>query len=220
MLTGKLELLLSNSQFGFRKNRSTTDAILTFQHFVLSGFRACEDAGRATNVIAVFFDIAKAFDSVPFDKIISCLQNKFHLSSSWLHFLDSYLTGRSMRIRVGQVLSEASRIVSGVPQGSILGPTLFTAFINQVVETEIHSKSGIIMYADDIAYIHAIDSEDSESIIQEDINLLSDRISSIGLKLNARKCQYMVIGLGNQRSRSQVWLSVGNNDLEMVLVYK
>jgi hypothetical protein len=220
LLMSQIDPLLSDSQFGFRQSRSTVDAILTFQHYVLSGFRACENANRATKVVTVFFDIAKAFDTVPHDKFLVCLTEKFNLPPFWTAVLYSYLKDRTMQVKVGGSVSQISRVESGVPQGSVLGPSRFISFFNQVAEVPLNSKSRLIMYADDLVYIHPIDSSDSIQIIQSDINLLCNCIKNMVLKLNLQKCKFMVMGLGNTQSRSCYQVFVEGTNLQQVSVYK
>jgi hypothetical protein len=83
ILLNEIEPHLSKSQFGFRQNRSTSDAILLFQHYVLRGFEKCELNNSPTRVAAVFFDISKAFDCVPHDQILQSLTDDFHLPASY-----------------------------------------------------------------------------------------------------------------------------------------
>jgi hypothetical protein len=219
-LVDRVNPYLGDMQFGFRRNRSTSDAILNFQHYVLKGFRECESVNRATNVAAVFFDISKAFDTVPHDQLLICLAQKCKLSPLWLRFIQSYLTDRTMRVRVGQSFSKPACVDSGVPQGSVLGPTLFITFINQVFEVSMNSKSRIILYADDMVHLHPLDEDNSEGIVQTDIDVISDCIKSMGLKFNADKCQVMVLGLGNPKRKPQLNIFVDGNKLQQVSVYK
>jgi retron-type reverse transcriptase len=141
-------------QFGFREGRSTVDAILTMEHAILRGFELCERKKEPTNVCAVFFDVSKAFDTVPFPKLLKNLQLDFSLPTTLLATLKDYLTQRKMRVKVGKEYSSCSSIESGVVQGSAIGPVLFTAYINRVAKLELHEKSRIILYADDIVLLH------------------------------------------------------------------
>jgi hypothetical protein len=220
ILSGKINPLLNEKQFGFRAGRSTLDAILHFQHFVLEGFRSCESAHRPTNVVVIFFDIAKAFDSVPHDKLLENLARKFSLPKVWIMFLRSYLTDRKMIVRVGSSFSSPTRVESGVPQGSVLGPTIFNAFINQLFDVPLSRKASIVMYADDLAYVHPVDESDSVSLVQQDVDSISNRIKLTHLKLNASKCQLMVMGLGRSRGRTQIQISADDRPLQQVSVYK
>ena len=125
-----------------------------------------------------------------------------------------------MQVRVGQSLSSNACVKSGVPQGSVLGPTLFIAFFNQVLEVPLNSKSNMILYADDMAYLHPLVDDNSATKIQLDIDLISNQIKSMTLQLNAKKCQFMILGLGNPKKKPQISISVDENNLQQVSIYK
>jgi hypothetical protein len=113
VLQPHIEPLLSDNQFGFRERRSTSDAILLLQHHVLRGFEKCEMNKQATRVIIVFFDIAKAFDVVPHKHLLQALHEVFDLPPYLLNFIRSYLTGRTLKVKVEGSLSSAAKVTSG-----------------------------------------------------------------------------------------------------------
>jgi hypothetical protein len=191
------------------------------QHNIFSGFQYCESAKKASKVAAVFFDIKKAFDSVPHEKLLLTMADKYLLPPYWIQFLNSYLSGRTMRVKVGDKLSNSSNVDSGVPQGSVVGPTLFLAFINAVSEVRLDSKTKLILYADDIALTHPFDEEKSATKIQGDIDSLSHCIESLGLEFNATKSQYMIIHLGNALPNPfQIPLRINQSHLKCVSCVK
>jgi hypothetical protein len=102
----------------------------------------------------------------------------------------------------------------------VIGPSLFIALINRLSEVGLDTKSNIILYADDLVYTHPLHSESSENIVQREMNLLSECIQSMGLNLNKSKCQYMVLGLGNQKYKPQIQIAVNGENLQKVTVYK
>jgi len=82
--------------------------------------------------ILVGLDVSAAFDTINHDVLISRLMNQFGVDGGASGWLRSYLTDRSQCVKLGEHSSATTRCVSGVPQGSVLGPLLFTAYVSPV----------------------------------------------------------------------------------------
>ena len=106
------------------------------------------DQGRLTG--AVFVDLSKAFDTLNHEKLLSKLQ-ALGIYGIELNWSTDYLSDRVQSVHYQNGLSDPNPIVSGVPQGSILGPLLFVLFVN--VLPSVVSQCNVMMYADDTVMI-------------------------------------------------------------------
>ena len=177
---------ISKFQWGFMPRRSTTSALCSLTHEWL------KELDDGNEICSIFFDLRKAFDSVPHTHLIdqlSCLNLCPHILQ-WIH---SYLSDRSQVVAIGGELSSVKKVVSGVPQGSVLGPLLFTIYINDVVN-QISPSSSISLYADDIALYRSIRSPADYVILQADITAIATWVEEVRfLKLHADKCHFMLV---------------------------
>ena len=138
----------------------------------------------------VFLDFRKAFDSVSHKKLIMILQ-AYGIDKKMINWIENYLTGRSMAVRVNGKLSSWATVLSGVPQGSVLGPLLFLLFVNELPAWIINS---MMMFADDAKIWTKISSESDSNSLQEDLNELIIWSQTWLLKFHPEKCKMMHIG--------------------------
>ena len=130
-------------QFGFRANYSTETA----NCFFIEKVKAMVDKGGVVG--AVFLDLRKAFDTVNHKVLLSKL-SAFNCSPLTLSWIESYLTCRRQHVIVNNRLSPALDLSTGVPQGSIIGPLLFSLYINDLpsvcpdVETQLYADDTVI----------------------------------------------------------------------------
>ena len=118
----------------------------------------------------IYFDFAKAFDSVSQDLIIKKLEHEYKVDGLMPRFIKSYLQGRQQQVVIGGVPSQLL-VKSGVPQGSILGKFLFVLFINDMFEC-ISQKTDIALNADDTKIWREIKISEHHFILQSDVDKL------------------------------------------------
>ena len=115
--------LITKFQSGFRAERSTNDNLVRLETFISDAFIKRED------VVAVFFDLEKAYDTTWRCGILKVLHN-FGLKGRLPNFIKSFLEDRTIQMRVGSTLSDLYDQKQGVPQGAILSTTLFNVKLN------------------------------------------------------------------------------------------
>ncbi len=145
----------------------------------------------------MFLDLAKAFDTVNHNCLISKLQN-FNLSANALTWMISYLTKRKQCTRVVDKCSSFASCPIGVPQGSILGPILFSFYINDL--PQVCPGVNVVMYADDtVLFVHARTKELVASKLTSAMVEVLNWLNKSRLSLNVSKtvCMYFTAGKHN-----------------------
>ena len=196
-------------QWGFRPGHSTGSALTT----TIDDWLRSMDLGKP--VCSVFFDVRKAFDSIPHATLVSKLQS-LGLNDFILRWICDYLRGREQRVILNGVSSRPKSVLSGVPQGSVLGPLLFTIYINDLAD--LHLSSKLVLYADDILLYRSIETSADYNLIQEDVNNIEQWMVNNSLTLNTAKCKQMLITRTKTHHQHQLYLS--DQPLEQVQNYK
>lgn len=184
---------LSCSQHGFLKGKSTETALIKFYDFVT------ESVDKNLIVDTIFFDFQKAFDSVSHCRLLSRLSS-IGISESLVCWIKDFLSDRTQKVCVNHCFSRSLPVRSGVIQGSVLGPTLFNIFINNIDNVVQHCN--ILKYADDIRIFLAADKSshsllDMQKQVQDDINNLVHWAHQSDLKLSVVKCFSVSFGHHN-----------------------
>ena len=203
---------LSKQQWGFRSNRSTTSALLSVTH----DWHVALEQGK--EVSAIFFDYQKAFDSLPHRPLLSKLEF-LQLNNVILTWLRDYLTTRFQFVAVNGAESPPSPVLSGVPQGSILGPLFFLLYIDDLSHVRFLTSPRLHMFADDVLLYH-IDSPEDFVSVQENINRVFDWSTQNALSLNCTKCKSMIISRKKTSIQPVFPLHLNGNPLESVTSFK
>ena len=144
------------------------------------------------DICAIFLDYNKAFDSVPHAPLIDKLC-RTGLHYKVLGWLTDYLTSRRQQVVIDGAKSYQIPITSGVPQGSVLGPLLFSIYINDITEATLSPTSSLVMYADDILYHRVIQESHQFEEVQSGLTSLEEWSDNNFLQLNPLKCKLMIL---------------------------
>lgn len=139
----------------------------------------------------IYLDFAKAFDTVPHQRLLHKLKG-YGVGGSILAWIESFLIGRKQRVRVAGSYSNWSSVLSGVPQGSVLGPLLFVCYINDMPDA---IKSFIYLYVDDTKLFRPMFNESDTQAPQTDLDNLVDWAKTWQLQFNVSKCKMMHFGI-------------------------
>ena len=178
--------ILSNRQHGFRKYRSCEGLLLSITQ-KLKAILDQRHTGRQTD--AIFLDFAKAFDTVPHKRLLTKLE-AYGIRNQTLTWIKAFLVGRTQQVVLNNVHSDQADVLSGVPQGTVLGPCLFLCYINDITET---ISSDISLFADDTLLFRQINTPNDQVILQEDLCKLQEWSTKWLIRFNVSKCVHMSI---------------------------
>ena len=185
--------LLSAAQFGFRSKKSTSDAVQELTNYIVTNL------DRKKKTIGVFLDLAKAFDTVSIPILLNKLES-MGIRDLQLKLFESYLTERTQCVKIENHTSEHVAVHFGVPQGSILGPTMFLAYINDLCQLDLINAK-IITFADDTALLFSGETwGEVFSYAQSGFNIVTEWLNENILTLNVDKTKYITFSLRNQDS--------------------
>lgn len=145
-------------------------------------------------VDVLYLDYAKAFDTVPHERLLLQIES-FGITNQAVAWIRSFLTGRRQQVRVNREVSTWKTVDSGVPQGSVLGPTLFALFVADVPK-EVNNL--VSLFADDTKMYAAIPGEGSSTILNNSLAKLKVWSDRMQMKFHLDKCKAMHLGPNNK----------------------
>jgi Reverse transcriptase (RNA-dependent DNA polymerase) len=181
---------ISTRQHGFMKGKSVVSNLMSFVSFCVN------EIENGFQVDAVYTDFSKAFDCLN-HKILLKKLHAYGFVSKMYAWIESYLSGRTQMVRIGNCISSEIQVWSGVPQGSHLGPLLFLLFINDIVK--IFENVQALLYADDMKLFFVIKDKNDCEKIQSDLSRLGKWCECNKLFLNIDKCKSIVFGRGKNQ---------------------
>lgn len=152
-------------------------------------------AVQGTNIDVIYLDFAKAFDKVPHHRLLQKVKAHGINSKIW-NWIRAWLTNRNQRVCIKGKSSTWAEVLSGVPQGSVLGPVLFLIYINDLEEG---IENWILKFADDSKIFSRIQDTDDRLRLQKDLNQSLEWSREWQMKFNVEKCKVMHVGSSNPR---------------------
>jgi len=179
--------LLSDSQYGFTSGRSCVTQLLT----TINDWMTEIDEGKPVD--AIYLDLRKAFDTVPHNRLINKLKG-YGIEGPLLRWIEDFLHNRSQFVKVNNASSSHTKVTSGVPQGSVIGPTLFIYYINDMPDVV---NCVVRIFADDTKAYTSVDTESKRKLLQESIDMLVQWTDKWLLRFNSSKCKVIHLGKHN-----------------------
>jgi len=176
--------LLCKQQHGFQKGRSCLTNFLE----TMESWTQALDNGYGSDV--VYLDYRKSFDSVPHQRLLEKLK-EFGIKGKLRAWLEDFLMSRTMTVGVRGAFSQLQAVLSGVPQGSVIGPLLFLLFVNELPNW---IKNELRMFADDTKIWCPIKTTADSITLQQDLVSLCSWSEKWQLRFNADKRKVMHIG--------------------------
>ena len=184
--------ILSKEQFGFVSGRNTITQLLVTLNDWMS------DLDNDVPVDAAYLDFRKAFDTVPHQRLISKLKS-YNIKGPILNWINSFLSDRTQFVKINNSSSSNLNVSSGVPQGSVLGPTLFIFFINDL--PNVIKNSSVKIFADDTKAYNGINNSEDVTNLQNVIDEMFLWTQQWLLQFNKEKCKILHIGKKNPKNK-------------------
>ena len=197
--------LIRSSQHGFMAGRSCVTNLLEY----LEELTKLVDRGASVDV--VYLDFAKAFDKVPISRLLEKCRG-LGIEGNILGWIKSWLSGRKQRVVVNGQASSWGQVLSGVPQGSVLGPTLFLIYINDIDNAVDVTGSVLKKFADDTKWAMVTETEQDRQLFQRGLDNLVQWSIEWQMLFNVDKCHVIHMG----RKNHEFSYNMGGRPLEAV----
>lgn len=207
--------ILSKQQYGFRKNKTTIQAIIEAVETI------AENLDKQQPTIGAFLDLSKAFDCVDIELLLRKLEN-YGIRGNANNLLRTYLIGRRQFVVVSGITgneiksfaSEGKEPKFGVPQGSVAGPLLYLIYVNSILASHCPSQQ-IFMYADDTTCLFSEPKiSDTEITACVKLNELQQKFTQHNLLVNDQKTNIIIFKQINSTLPFDPQILLGENQLD------
>ncbi|KAI4881854.1 hypothetical protein NFI96_026640 [Prochilodus magdalenae] len=206
-----LPAALDLHQFAYRRNRSTEDAISAALHTVLSHLDR-----QNSYVRMLFIDFSSAFNTVIPSELISKL-SQLGISTSLCNWILDFLTDRPQSVKLDKLFSSTITLNTGVPQGCVLSPLLYSLFTYDCVPA--YGSNSIIKFADDTTVIGLIRGDD-ETAYRDEVQHLAAWCDDNNLVLNTQKTKEVIVDFRKSRNQAHTPIHISGAEVECVSNFK
>ena len=206
--------LLDRNQSAYRPHHSTETALVLVQNDILKAL------DQRHGVILILLDMSAAFDTVDHDVLVTRLEQRFGVTGCAIAWIKSYLSDRSQSVKIHGSVSDDTPLVFGVPQGSALGPILFTMYTTPIGDIIRRHQLNFHLYADDTQlYVNFELSDDDNKL--SSLNKIENCVSEVRmwmntnfLKLNEDKTVALVHASRNNQTKHNITaIKIGDCDI-------
>ena len=204
--------ILYRCQFGFRKNYSTSHALL----HLINRISTAIDQRETT--VGVFLDLSKAFDTLDHEILFAKLEH-YGIRNVALQWIKSYFSNRGQFVQINQTCSSTQTIKCGVPQGSILGPLFFILYINDLPRASKLTEP--LLFADDTSIFFSNSNPNYlENVLNNELLNIDIWLKCNKLSINVQKTSYVIFRPSQRKVNHNFSLSFGGQPLTQSNVTK
>ena len=200
--------VITDVQHGFRAGHSCESQLLLTTHDL---YRSQD---RKEQVDVAVLDFSKAFDTVPHDRLLGKLEF-YGITGPVYNWIRAFLKDRSQSVMVEGEHSRKDPVLSGVPQGTVLGPLLFLLFVNDLPNC-VSNGTRTRLFADDCLVYREVHSQEDRVKLQADLDALGAWSSRWGMRFNTSKCEILQVGKGSRTLPATHFYTLNGDVLKLV----
>jgi hypothetical protein len=198
-----------NNQYGCRPSSSTTCAVIALRHHALTAL----ESSKVSGIKIVAYDFTKAFDKLSHGLILEKL-TRLKFPATFIQWTGSYLRDRTQATRIGSTVSSPTEVVSGVPQGSVLGPMFFCMIVGDFAP--LHDGTKIIQYVDDTTICIPLYNNEANFHVAKEHDRILSWAAENGLIVNSKKCLSLFYAKSQNAKDIQLYDVPSTNEIKFL----